>query len=249
MLLLFQRVAPRIEAKVAALSDSHLALLRSRGWVLVEYVGGREQCEQLLRELGELQPQYGGSVRHEVRFRPGFDDLQYSQSANAITPHTEGPGHGTPPRYLALHCHRQARCGGGSTVLADAYELLDSLPDALRSEVERRPIRFDLAAEGANAEAAPVLSAHEDGTRIVRFSHNVMRDGRLEGPARKSDDLEGVDPFHAELCRRGAEFMRTNGVVVLAPDDGLLIFDNWRMLHSRDRFDDRSRHLTRYWLG
>jgi hypothetical protein len=248
MLLLFQRVAPRIHAKVAATWDSHLAELDSRGWVIVEGVAGRDECEGLLRGLGELHTQYGGSIRHEVRFRPGFDDLQYSQSANAITPHTEAPGRQPPPRYLALHCHRQARCGGGQTLLADAYELLDSLPGPFRDEVERRPVRFDLAAANG-AVAAPVLSFDERGARIVRFSHNVMRDGSLEGPARSNDDLEGVDAFYAELCRRGVAFMRDRGCAVLVPDKGLLIFDNWRMLHARDGFDDRSRHLTRYWVG
>ncbi len=242
-------MAPPIEAKVAAPSESHLALLRSRGWALIEGVPSREECESALGGLGELRVQYGGSIRHEVLFRPGFDDLQYSQSANAITPHTEAPGQQPPPRYLALHCHRQARCGGGRTMLADAYALIDSLPQDLRAEAERRPVRFDLAAGDSAALAAPVLSMAVDGTRIVRFSHNVMRDGKLEGPARTGDDFEGVDAFYAELCRLGVEHVRSRGSHVLVPDGGLLIFDNWRMLHARESFEDRSRHLTRYWVG
>ena len=36
---------------------------------------------------------------------------------------------------------------------------------------------------------------------------------------------------------------------MLAPDASLVVFDNWRMLHSRTRFEDRGRHLTRYWVG
>lgn len=215
---------------------------------MVEGVRARAECERLLRELGGLLPQYGGKLRHSVRFRPGFDDLQYSQSANAITPHTEAPGEDPPPRFIALHCHRQARCGGGHTTLADGYEFLRSLPPALRAEAAERPIRFDLAAGASDTKAAPLCS-YRDGTCLLRYSYNVIRDGCLEAPARESDDLDGIDPFQRELCRRGSEFSRRFGSPVLVPDHGLLIFDNWRMLHSRPAFRDQARHLTRYWVG
>jgi len=216
---------------------------------VVEGVRSRSRCEELLGGLGDLRTQYGGTLRHPVTFRPGFDDLQYSQSANAITPHTEAPGHDPPPRYLALHCHRQARCGGGHTVLADGHRLVSSLPPALFAEARRREIRFDLAAGTPDAKAAPLWGSAGDGTPILRYSYNVMRDGRLEGPARRSDDLDGIDPFFRELCRRGLELTGREGSAVLVPDDALLIFDNWRMLHSRGGFRDRSRHLTRYWVA
>ena len=185
-----------------------------------------------------------------MTFRPGFDELQYSQSANAITPHTEAPGLDPPPRYLALHCHRQARCGGGHTVLADGHRFLRSLPEEIRAEAAERPIRFDLAAaDGLPAAPAPVWSERPGGEGILRYSYNVMRDGRLEGPARGHDDLDGLDPFNRELCRRGVTFCRAHGVPVLAGDGEVLVFDNWRVLHSRSAFRDRRRHLTRYWVG
>jgi len=215
---------------------------------VVPDVPDRAECERLLRGLGSLLPQYGGKLRHSVRFHPGFDDIQYSQSANAITPHTEAPGQDPPPRYIALHCHRQARCGGGQTTLADGYEFLRSLPVDLRDEAAKRTIRFDLAAGAEEAKAAPLVSFH-DGTVLLRYSYNVMRDGSLEGPARTGDDLDGIDFFERELCRRGVEFSRRHGTPVLVPDQALLVVDNWRMLHSRPAYSDRDRHLTRYWVG
>lgn len=227
--------------------------LERDGWVLCEEVGGRDEAEGILSGLGSLRRQYGGLLRHEVHYRPGYDDMQYSHSTNAITPHTEAPGLDPPPRYLALHCHRQARCGGGHTVLADGLAFLDELPVELRAEAGRRPIPFDRAAgelpDGRAAIAAPIVSNSAGRPRILRFSYNVMRDGALEGPARDHDDLHGLDPFRRELCRRATDFCATRGASVLIPDGGLLVFDNWRMLHARRAYGDRDRHLTRYWVG
>lgn len=237
-----------LEGRVEAIPSRNAEELRALGWTLIEEVGDAGRCEALLAELGPLRAQYGGSLRHGVRFEPGFDELQYSKSSNGITPHTEAPGEDPPPRYLALHCHRQARCGGGHTVLADGYGFLDSLPPDLLREASQRLIRFDLAGD-SEASAAPLWTTDRQGARLLRFSYNVMRDGRFEGPARDHDDLEGVEPFFAELCRRGVEFSRRHGRAVLVPERGLLVFDNWRMLHSRGSYRDRARHLTRYWVG
>lgn len=231
------------------------AKLGERGWVIVPGPFATEDAERLLGELGELREQYNGARRHEVRARPGFDRLQYSQSRNGITPHTEAPAMPAPPRYLALHCHRQARCGGGQTLLADGYRLVRSLPEDLRREVRARPVRFDLAdgatAGGRKARAAPIFTPGVDGAPpIVRYSYNVLRDNSLNAPVRERlDDLEGLDPFNAELCRRGLDLMRAEGVGALPGDGDLLVFDNWRMLHARDSYEDPARHLTRYWVG
>jgi Taurine catabolism dioxygenase TauD, TfdA family len=224
-------------------------LLARSGWTVVPGVRDRAECERVLHRLGSLLPQYGGKLRHSVRFHPGFDDIQYSQSANAITPHTEAPGRNPPPRYIALHCHRQARCGGGQTMLADGYEFLRLLPEDLRDEAAKRTIRFDLAAGAEEDAIAAPLVSRRHGEVVLRYSYNVMRDGSLEGPARNGDDLDGIDFFEREFCRRGIEFSRRRGTLVLVPDHALLVIDNWRMLHSRPAYRDRNRHLTRYWVG
>src|SRR5215207_9310847 len=81
--------------------------LEADGWVVLSGVAKPAAAEAALAVLGDLREQYRGTIRHQVRARPGFDHLQYSQSQNGITPHTEAPGLPMPPRYLALHCHRQ----------------------------------------------------------------------------------------------------------------------------------------------
>lgn len=232
--------------------DGWRAALDEHGWVIVDEVPEAAAAEAVLAELGDLLEQYKGTIRHEVKARPGFDDLQYSQSRNGITPHTEAPGLPKPPRYLALHCHRQARCGGGHTLLADGYAFVDSLAPELAAEVRSRPIRFDLVANSGagESEAIPAPIYTEGEPPVLRYSYNVLRDNSLDAPTHEDAlELDGVDPFNAELCRLGVEFMREEGFGALPRDGGLLIFDNWRMLHARDSYEDPARHLTRYWVG
>lgn len=242
---------------VVGAEDDWLVELANQGSVIVTDVAPAAVAERLLGELGGLLEQYRGTIRHEVRARPGFDALQYSQSRNGITPHTEAPGLPTPPRYLALHCHRQARCGGGQTLLADGYGMIDSLGRELAGEVRRRPIRFDQVTgsgtSDSEAVAAPIFTTATAQTpAILRYSYNVLRDNSLDAPihddALALDGIE-IDPFNAEMCRRGVAYMRDQGFGALPGDGSLLIFDNWRMIHARDSYEDPERHLTRYWVG
>ena len=87
------------------------------GYVLVEGVESSTAAEELVRSVGDLIPQYNGLLTHEVTYRPGSKDR--SQSANVTSARTEAPGRHPSPAYLALFCHRQARCGGGHTDLLD----------------------------------------------------------------------------------------------------------------------------------
>ena len=199
--------ATRVDATVE--TGDWRSVLDERGWVSIGGVFESAAAEAALAELGELLEQYNGALRHEVRARPGFDSLQYSQSQNAITPHTEAPGMRIPPRYLALHCHRQARCGGGQTLLADGYAFVESLEDDLGRAARERPIRFDLAegatSGGREAFPSPMFTDANGGPPIVRYSYNVLRDNSLNAPVHDAlDDLDAVDPLNAEMCRRRA---------------------------------------------
>lgn len=83
--------------------------LITRGWTVVRGLKTCEEITNLLSYLGELMPQYTGHITHTVKAIVGSENYQYSHSANTIQPHTEAPVYVTPPRYLALHCHKQAQ--------------------------------------------------------------------------------------------------------------------------------------------
>jgi hypothetical protein len=196
--------------------------------------------------VGELIPQYNGRLTHEVTYRPGNDHKSYSQSANTILAHTEAPGWHPTPAYLALFCHRQARCGGGHTDLLDVRKLAGALDiDELALMIEA-----DLHFPGPDGGVrSAMLSTDVTGRTVTRFSYNLLTTSDY-------DPALGADVDHSRLplgeagrrlAHRVSDLFRELRTSVLIPDGSLLIWDNQRMLHARSDYADRSRHLTRFW--
>lgn len=238
--------------------------LAAKGWCTVRGVDSPSVAERFFGRLGSFVPQYSGELSYEVKALPGYEKFQYSQSANTIQPHTEAPGYLPPPRYLAFYCHHQATCGGGHTLLADGYEFINSLDKELSRLARERLIHFQRTTgpreEFLPGTDQPIFSASDDGTPVLRFSYNVLRYNHLHPTVEieegDEDDLncergewETLDPFSREMCQRGLAFFRANQERALAPRGGMLIFDNWRMMHARDAYSDTQRHMTRYWIG
>jgi alpha-ketoglutarate-dependent taurine dioxygenase len=233
------------------------AQLSWRGWTVVENMHDKAKVLELLQSLGTLLPQYTGQLEYDVKSVPGFENFQYSQSANTIQPHTEAPVYTPPPKYLALYCQRQARCGNGHTLLADGFGFIQTLSNDLRAEVLTRPINFsgfrtpEKGAEEAPQVYSSVLSVSPKGEPILRFSYNVFRYNNLH-PAldqESSDLFDGNDPFFRRMCAQVEDYFWQNKEAVLIPDSGILIFDNHRMLHARSKYTDHNRHLVRFWVG
>ena len=218
------------------------------GYVVVPDVGTLDAAEELVFSVGDLIPQYHGGLTHEVTYRPGNDHRAYSQSANTILAHTEAPGWHPSPAYLALFCHRQARCGGGHTDLLDVRRLVAALDDdelALMTEVD---LHFPGPDGGVHST---MLSTDDAGDTVVRFSSNLLTTGDYD-PALQADvDSRRLPLGEAgrRLAHRVSELFAELRTSVLIPDGSLLIWDNQRMLHARSEYADRSRHLTRFFAG
>jgi alpha-ketoglutarate-dependent taurine dioxygenase len=76
----------------------------------------------------------------------------------------------------------------------------------------------------------PILENHPDGL-IVRFScNNLIRDD---------------DAPVAALQERWRDSYYASHVAVDYRTNDMLIWDNWRVLHARNAFTDRGRHLRR----
>ncbi|MCG0064373.1 TauD/TfdA family dioxygenase [Streptomyces tricolor] len=227
--------------------------LEQDGYVVVERLGGQRHAIELLQRIGRFLPQYTGTVEHEVVHRPGHEGRAYSQSRNTIQAHTEAPGWDPSPRYLALYCHRQARCGGGHTDLLDLHTLLKLLGAEDRALLTGTAVAFpgpDADREGHRPVTVPMLSY--DGKRpVLRFSYNLLTAADYDAP------LDAAPPpEHLPLGQRGIDLAHRVGELfarhrtrVLVPDGALLIWDNQRMLHARSQYADERRHLTRYWIA
>ena len=237
-----------VKASPNTLGHADRRRLDQWGYVVVHDVGNLNAAEQLIRSVGDLIPQYTGRLSHEVTYRPGNDDKAYSQSANTILAHTEAPGWDPSPAYLALFCHRQARCGGGHTDLLDVRKLIGALHAdelALMTDAE---LLFPGPDGGVRST---MLSSDVTGRTVTRFSYNLLTTSDYD--PRLGDD---VSPSMLPLGEPGRGLahhvsdlfgeLRTS---VLIPDGALLIWDNQRMLHARSEYGDRSRQLTRFWCG
>jgi len=223
-----------------------------QGWTMIPGVGGLSGALELLADIGSPVPQYGGSLLHEVRRTPGHESLAYTGSTNRIGPHTEAPVHDPPPRYVALYCHRQDRLGTGHTLLANALPFLRAL--SAEQVAVAREHRFEFVHRSTGPEdpeggCFPLLSTEAGGRVILRFSHNLVFlgdiDGRLDGSGRALE----LPPGSAMLVEQLVAFFSTALIEVLIPDDGVLVWDNHIVLHSRRAYLDPDRHLTRLWLA
>lgn len=243
-----RRTQTPVHRKACPITLSHADQRRLDQWgfVVVHDVGDLAAAEEVVRSVGELIPQYNGRLTHEVTYRPGNDHRAYSQSANTILAHTEAPGWNPSPAYLALFCHRQARCGGGHTDLLDVRRLIGALDAdelALMTDAE---LHFPGPDGGARST---MLSTGASGETVARFSYNLLTTSDYD-PTFGAD----VDPSRLplgeagrRLAHRVSDLFHELRTGVLIPDGALLIWDNQRMLHARSEYTDRARHLTRFW--
>jgi alpha-ketoglutarate-dependent taurine dioxygenase len=212
-------------------------LLGNNGYVHVVDVPETFDHVAFLKEMGEFQPTPTGTLVGDVKPERGMDDVNHGQNRGGLTPHTEGyEFHGLPPRYLALWCVNPPAGQGGETTIFDGNRILAEFADDERDHLTTTAYRWGstegLARHGVRPSAEhPVLEEH-GGELILRFSTNylVVPEG---------------DEIARRLIDRGNELYAGNHIAVRYQKRDLLIWDNWRMLHSRNAFEDPERHLKR----
>ncbi|NWA01366.1 TauD/TfdA family dioxygenase [Pseudomonas gingeri] len=232
----------------------HRRELAEQGWTLLQPGELSTDLYETLAPFGRVIPQFNGLDTFEVTLKPGFDDLPYSQSMNGIGPHTEAPVYDPPPRYLVLHCHRQATCGGGHTQLADGLAFLKTLPADLQAWIEGNPVAFNATAKPGETTRRVleeyIFKPAADGD-IFRFSYNQFHYGDVNP---SQEDLSAPEGRNSgtplgRIAALGEQFFLEHCTPLLIPDGCVLIWDNWRLMHARSQYRDPQRHLTRYWLA
>jgi hypothetical protein len=235
-------------------SDSPNSSLAEQGYWLIDGVETDDDAERALRSFGTLVRQYDGAIRNQVKAVSGYENYRYSKSVNTILVHSEAPGWNPPPRYLALHCRTQATCGGGHTDLVEAWSFIASLPDSLREQMRCRIVHWpghNTAGVAGAGVRAPMIQSTGSGREIVRFSYNLLTRGHYDPPIDGESDPDTL-PLGRDgvtLAERAAEFFAERRTQILIPEGSILIWDNQRMFHARSAYQDRRRHLTRYWLA
>jgi alpha-ketoglutarate-dependent taurine dioxygenase len=211
-------------------------LMTEHGYVLMCNTPDTFDPVAFCRGLGRFVPNYSGAVVGDVRPEPGMDDVYHAGNTRALTPHTEGYDFTTiPPRYITLWCVTPCHGAGGETTLADTHRWLPGLTDEQRDLMRARTYEWKTT-EGIQRLGLdlhtkhPVLEETGEGT-IIRFScNNLIRDDN--------------DPI-AKVQEQGKEFFDREHVAIDYDRADMLVWDNWRMLHSRNAFTDTGRHLRR----
>ncbi len=238
---------------MSMLVTTHQQAVLLHGYTVVDGPVDAREAVEILSCFGTLVAQPDGTLANEVKASPGFAKLRHTKSPNAIQVHSEAPGWAVPPRYLALHCHVQAACGGGHTEIADVREFVADLDDAARSLMYEREIDWPSYRSDDPADVGvrrPIVERAPRG-EVVRMSYNLLRAGAyapvVDEPP--SPDMLPLGARGAELADRVSEFFRLRKTSVLIPEGAILVWDNQRMLHARSAYSDLRRHLTRYWLA
>ncbi|GAA4975821.1 TauD/TfdA dioxygenase family protein [Actinoplanes utahensis] len=212
-------------------------LLGNNGYV--HLVGVPEDFDHVafLKELGDFQPTPTGTVVGDVKPERGMDDVNHGQNRGGLTPHTEGyEFRGLPPRYLALWCVVPPSGPGGETTMLDGDRILAEFSDEERGRLHDTVYRWGstegLARHGVTPTAEhPVLERHENGL-ILRFSSNYLI-------------VPEGDELARRLIDRGNVLFAEKHIAVRYQPRDMVVWDNWRMLHSRNAFQDPARHLKR----
>jgi alpha-ketoglutarate-dependent taurine dioxygenase len=223
------------------LRESFDALMAEHGYVQLVNVHHEFDPVAFCRDLGTFVPQYGGLVVGDIRPEPGMEDVYHAGNTQPLFPHTEGYDFaGLPPRYIALWCVAPASGPGGETTLADGYRWIDRLEDDRVSEMSERVYQWKttdgVMRKGLTLNTEhPLLERTEDGT-ILRFStNNLLHD---------TDDT-----FAGEVIASGRDFFSDEHIAVNYSEGDMLVWDNWRVMHARNAFNDKRRHLKRIQVG
>lgn len=194
--------------------------------------------------LGECAAQYKQQVIREVKPDPKMEAAAISaNNMNALSPHTESfEFDGRPPRYVALWCVQPAMGPGGETTLADAHEFLKEFTEVdlsvMRSRIYEWRSPASLKLQGIAMSARHPILEHTPEALLMRYSSREMY-----------EIGEADDDLYERYVQGGIRFFDATRIQVSIERNAMLIWDNWRIIHSRNSFTDPRRHLRRILLN
>jgi alpha-ketoglutarate-dependent taurine dioxygenase len=227
-----------------SLTGEHLSaiakLLSRHGYVYLRGISEAFNHPSEVLRLGPHVPQYHGKLISDVKPEPAMENAAVSaNNMKALSPHTEFfEFAGRPPRCIALWCVRPAAGPGGETTLADGRDFLAEFSERdirlMHSRIYEWRSPASLGLTGISMSARhPILEQEREGL-LMRYS---------------SREMYQVDPTGDDLYMRyvkgGMRFFEDTRTELIIERNALLIWDNWRVIHSRNAFTDSRRHLTR----
>ncbi len=229
------------ELQSPSVLTTYKQLLRAQGYLHLTGLPDNFDHVMFAEQFSPLQPQYDGRFIWSIKADPKFDEHYHSLNTKALNPHTECyEFDGTPPEYLVLYCVKPPADDGGKTQLFDAVDFVGKLDTSVQSYISEREFSF-VSSSGIQASSLGKTARHKiyekrnGGRPILRFSYNCMeRNG---------------DQIAEDFSEKMVDQFKTDHKYIRWSKNDFLIWDNFRILHSRDAYQDRTRELKRLWLG
>ncbi|WP_261641281.1 TauD/TfdA family dioxygenase [Erwinia mallotivora] len=214
--------------------------LISTGYVYINDIRTEDEFLSVVQDVGKIVPQYDNQLVWSIKAEKRFENTYHSKNNKELMPHTECYEYNSlPPRYLALWCKEPGNEGEGFTWLSNLMPFFDMIPAGKKKELENIPLRYfstaGLQEENIGKEAwHPFLSYAPDGTPLVRFSYTCM-------------DYSALADF-SDLRDELMTFINANAIKIAWKKNALLIWNNFRLVHSRSGYSNYNRELRRVWL-
>lgn len=208
-------------------------LIQEQGYLYFEEIPDGFDYLAFAQKFGSLIPhKYNGEYIFSIKVDPNLGTHYPAFTKDSVDPHTEGYEYEhIPLHYQCLWCVSPATCGGGHTLLADGYSFVNSLSHEEREYITKNKV--DFVTPSGSIVKHPLYDVESCQQPIVRFSCHINRDN---------------EPYLDDITKRFLQFFDDEKISIKWFKNAFLIWDNFRMLHSRTQYQDRDRELKRVYL-
>ncbi|KAL3419063.1 taurine catabolism dioxygenase [Phlyctema vagabunda] len=196
--------------------------------------------------------------------KPDAESMARKHSARSETMedfpwHTDCSYDSRPPRFFGLHVLQADRCGGGTLSVMQTSRLVDKLSEKTIQVLCEREFRIQVPPEfskdtGSNsngntgftlgsllAPMSPSLTAPDASSQMrFRFRADIVQ----ALSARAEEALDELNQVLREARQRDDENCLRLAPDIL-PNGSIVLLDNSRWIHARNRVQDAGRHLRR----
>lgn len=243
-------------------SESYLAkviltyLRQDSGVIVSNLLTDVQEIDTLKMKLCGLCEQVGIVSTHNNNDTPVWDILAsdtnsqystFSEHANEAELHTDSQYRQNPEDYFALHCVRQARCGGGLSLFLSVNDIVKEL-----NQTPGGRLALNFFENNVYPYIVPdIFKVNRNGPPEYTFGY-LIKKGEMRF---RIDTVEKAIALDPSLCS-DAHLLHFNTLkqVILNSEhiitdklknNECLFINNKTMLHGRTEFEDKQRHLLR----
>lgn len=145
-----------------------------------------------------------------------------------------------PPDYQLLHALHQIG-GGGENEFVDIQHLAPQLTDDERKLLATHPVYFVANSDTVHFRGTSPILVYDTDERLRGCRYNEYK---IKFPVGLPNDYYFAFERFRELIR-----LPDNKKAVLLPQDHIVLFDNWRILHGRRSFINEARQIVGCFLS